>query len=216
MTKECMSRIIAYMKNIKNFKNILTIVVVVLCAVAVWRSSHRAPVAVNQNTVPSVSEIVFTKASDQTDPIKKSVLSDATKMDEALIHQDYKTFASFTYPKIVTLLGGEKKMTEIIKKSDETSRIISIDLGNPSDIITSGKELQTTVPTKVTITMLEPSKKGKLIILSTLIGISENSGKSWYFLDTSGKTIETLRTAIPNLSEKIVVPAMPQPVFTKE
>jgi hypothetical protein len=40
-----------------------------------------------------------------------------------------------------------------------------------------------------------------------LIAISPDNGKDWFFIDTAGKKIETIRTMLPGLSKEIIIPA---------
>ena len=57
---------------------------------------------------------------------------------------------------------------------------------------------------------------GKISTSSTLIGISDDKGKTWTFIDAAGKDLATLRKVIPNLSDKLVIPKMQQPQFVMD
>lgn len=47
---------------------------------------------------------------------------------------------------------------------------------------------------------------GQPVTESTLIAISTDNGKNWYFVDTPGKDIQTMKKALPNLSGELVIP----------
>jgi hypothetical protein len=57
---------------------------------------------------------------------------------------------------------------------------------------------------------------GKLIATSTLIGISDDNGDTWYFLDANSKSLETLKKGFPNLSDKLKFVESEKPIFKRE
>ena len=134
-----------------------------------------------------------------------------------LLKRDFEAFAKFTYPKLIEMIGGEKKMVDILKNGEKEMdkggiKFLNVTIGEPSSIITKGNELQCTIPQ--TIEMKVPN--GKLITKSTLIGISTDGGKHWYFVDTSGKSIQALQKMLPNLSSDLIIPAQGEPVLYKD
>ncbi len=138
-------------------------------------------------------------------------------MGKFFLKKDFISFCKYTYPKIVEMMGGTNKMAEVIAKGSKEmlskgTDFLSITFGEASKIITIGKELQCTVPQ--VIEMKVPN--GRLITRSTLIAISIDNGKKWYFIDTSGKDIQTMKKVLPNLSEELVIPQKKQPVFYQE
>jgi hypothetical protein len=61
--------------------------------------------------------------------------------------------------------------------------------------------------------VFEMAHEGKAIVSEySLIAISNDAGKHWYFIDTSGKDLATLRQSLPNLSTELVVPERKQRV----
>jgi hypothetical protein len=154
--------------------------------------------------------ISHTKSVDISTRIKEQ----AETMGQFILKSDYKSFAKFTYPKVLELMGGEKKMIELMENESkemesEGYRFLKITIGEPSKIITIGNELQCTLPE--TIEMKVPN--GKLVIKSTLIAISIDKGKNWYFVDTSDNNMLTLKKTLPNLSGELVIPEKQQPIF---
>jgi hypothetical protein len=154
-----------------------------------------------------------TKTIDSTSH-GKNIKEQADKMGQSLLKKDYKGFAVYTYPKILAMMGGEDKMIEFLEKSAkemaaEKMSISKVTFGEPSSIITNGKELQGTIPQTIELKMPD----GRLVSTSTLIFISTDNGKKWYFLDTSGKDIQTMRKTFSNLSEHLVIPKKEEPVL---
>ncbi len=151
-----------------------------------------------------------TKTLDHSIKIKE----EAEMMGQFLIKKDYNSFTKFTYPKLIEMMGGKEKMIEQISKEFKKMNadgfdFINITFGNSSEIITTNNELQSTLPQN--IEMKVPG--GRLVSQSTLIAISNNGGKNWCFIDSSGKDILTMKRTFSNLSEKLVIPQQDKPLF---
>ena len=136
-----------------------------------------------------------------------SLQSQGTKMCELLLTKNYSEYVKFVYKPIIDMVGGEKQMEEMIMKGlNELNAqgfiITSLTLEKPSVILKFNNELQ--------CTFLENAKmvvpKGKMIVSSPLIAISENGGSNWRFIATNGKDIRTLKQTLPNLSDSLVLP----------
>ncbi len=146
-----------------------------------------------------------------------AIKTQANIMVTAMKKQDYKTLVKMTYPKAIAMAGGDAKMLESMSKGlgqMKTNGISfsNVSVGEPSAIITMGKQLQCTIPDK-----LEMKIMGGLIATnSTIIGISDDKGKNWTFIDAAGKDLATLRKVIPTLSNKLVIPKMQQPQFVMD
>ncbi|HYV93672.1 MAG TPA: hypothetical protein VE978_17995, partial [Chitinophagales bacterium] len=141
----------------------------------------------------------------------------AEAMAQLLLKKDFKSFAKFTHPKIVEMMGGEQKMIEGMEKDlkemeSQGTGFLNVTIGEPSKVIVVNNELQSTVPQ--TIEMKVPN--GRLVAKSTLIAISTDNGKTWYFIDTSGKDIQAMKKIFPNLSEELVISEKQQPIFYKD
>ncbi|MCE2963494.1 MAG: hypothetical protein LW842_10010 [Sphingobacteriales bacterium] len=147
----------------------------------------------------------------------KTIKEQAEMMGQLLLKKDFISFSKYTYPKILEMMGGKQKMVEVLDKGlkemqSEGVAFLKVTFGEPSKIITIGNELQCTVPQTIEIKV----PKGKLKANSTLIAISIDNGKNWYFIDTSGKDIQTMKKRLPNLSEELVIPETKQPTFYTE
>lgn len=146
---------------------------------------------------------------------QSSVKQQAEEMGRALSSKDYKTFVTFSYPAIVKEMGGAQKMAAAIQQQmqsmEQTAQIVSISFGEPSSVIREGNELQCTVPQQMTL----KTAQGTLVTSSTLIAISQDEGNHWYFIDAGDRDINTVRTSLPNVSKKLVIPKPEPPKFLK-
>lgn len=142
-----------------------------------------------------------------------TILTQVNEMGQSFVKKDYKTLIKYTHPKIMQLMGGREKMIGIIKNQLESAEKQGITFadakfGEPSELYTVGKELQCTIVQSLEL----KAPNGKLIANATLIGFSQDGGKNWVFLDPS-QGLDKLRTILPNISNKIVIPAKEQPQF---
>lgn len=138
---------------------------------------------------------------------------EAEVMGKAFIDEDYTTFAKYTYPKLVQAMGGTAKYKETLgqAKSQLASQgmtITKISVDEPSKVVKSGTEVQSTIPQHTEIKM----RQGRLTVTSTLIAISRDNGVTWTFLDTSNKDMTLIRKLLANLSKDITIPPPQQPV----
>jgi len=143
--------------------------------------------------------------------------SSAQKMGQLFIEKNYSQYVKYVHPKILKIFGGQDKMIEGLKKSlkrmeEEGFTINNVTIGEPSKIISTNPELQSVVPQLLEL----KTKDGRLVSTSYLIAISKDKGKTWYFIDTGGKTFEQLKSVFPSLNNKLVIPEKTQPVFYKD
>ena len=141
----------------------------------------------------------------------------AEKMAQLLLKKDFKSFTAFTYPKVVEMMGGSQRMVQTLEKGfkdmeSQGIRILAISFGSHSPILVYGGEQQCILPQ--TIEMKVPG--GRLVSNATLIAISKDNGKKWYFIDTSGKDIKTMKTSLKNLSGQLPIPEKQEPEFIRD
>ncbi len=139
----------------------------------------------------------------------------ANLMGQAFIKGDYQAFAKYTYPAIVSAMGGENRMASVLANSATNMKtqgevFDNISFDSPTNIVKSGNELQCTLQQHTTIKLAN----GRAVATSTLIAISKDGGKNWWFVDTSNKDAAAIRKALPNLSTAIIIPPQQKPVFT--
>jgi len=155
---------------------------------------------------------------EQADSISLNIAEkQGTEMAKLLLAKDYKAFAKYTYKSILDMAGGEEKMIELIKQSfdqmeTEGYSFINFTIEKPLTIIHFNNTLQCALTENIEMKV----PKGRLTTKSTLIGISEDSGQNWTFIDTHGANLKTLQETISGLSNNLIIPEKQQPVFFKE
>jgi hypothetical protein len=165
----------------------------------------------------TLSVVFFPAAFGQSGPAASQnspeamLKEQAHKMGQAFIQENYKLFAVYTYPQILSMMGGPDKLAEQLTKikNDLKSKGMSfskIEFGESSKIVRNKTELQATIPQLTEIKLAQ----GRVVATSTLIAISTDGGKRWAFVDTSNKDMATIRKMLPNLSGAITIPP-PQP-----
>jgi hypothetical protein len=169
-----------------------------------------------QITILIFFSLSLTLSKGQTIPVDyaNTIKEQANIMGQLLIKKDFNAFINYTYPKVIEMVGGKKKLLKILEKDSkkmlaEGTTILNVTIGEPSKIISIGKELQCIVPQAVEIKV----PNGRLISESSLIAISSDNGQHWYFIDASGSDIKTMKRKFPNLSGALVIPLYEKPVF---
>ncbi|WP_209391432.1 hypothetical protein [Chryseobacterium sp. RR2-3-20] len=127
-------------------------------------------------------------------------------MKTLFLTENYEKYIFYIYPKVYEIMGGQEKMisatkSSIIKMKNDGYKFLSIDFSNPSKFEKKGNETQFTI----TQNILMDTPKGKVLGSYSLIGISNDKGKNWKFIDTSGKKLETMLKYFPNLSDKLII-----------
>jgi hypothetical protein len=158
-----------------------------------------------------------TKKSPTALAHSKKIKEQATEMAQLLLKKDFKEFIKFTHPKIISLMGGADKMTYTLTNSvldleNEGTRFMTINFEEPGSVITVADELQCTIVQKLEMKV----PKGKVLTRTTLIAISKDNGLHWYFLDSGGKDIKSMKDVLPNLSSELEIIKKEDPVFTND
>jgi hypothetical protein len=154
-------------------------------------------------------------AQGNLNKFKPAVKSAAKRMNDALVKKDIKTFVKTTYPKVVEMTEGGlvKIQSELeiqlnaIEKSG--SKILSAWPGDATTIIDTAGEYQCTIPQYMKMQLVN----GALTTQTTLIGLSQDKGKTWYFIDATDKPLNQWRNLFPNLSSKLVFFPAKEPKF---
>lgn len=135
-------------------------------------------------------------------------------MANLLIAKNYKEFVSYTYAPILKMAGGLDKLTSYMEKSfiqmeEQGFSITAVTISNSSKMIHIKNQIQCTLAEEIEL----KNADGKLIQKSTLIGISNDQGKTWSFIDTHGKPLKDLQVTIKELSNDLVIPKQEAPTI---
>ena len=136
---------------------------------------------------------------------------------KALVNDDYETVIKFTYPKVIELVGERARMISIMKKgkSEMKEQGISFDkvtIGKPSETVIAGDEIHCLVPQ--TVYMKVPN--GKIKSESQLIGVSQDKGVIWFFIDAVNLNNENVKRVLPNYNFDLILPSKKQPIFISD
>jgi len=136
----------------------------------------------------------------------------AMDMARAVLAKDVDKIVYYMPPKLVADAGGKEKMMiarDTVNKYMKQfgAEIKKVTIGNPGKIISYKKQLQTTVPQTTEASFMSST----VILQSTLIAISEDGGRRWYFVDTNIYRENKLRSSLPDLSPDLVIPSMTMP-----
>lgn len=148
--------------------------------------------------------VIFNFSNSQT--TNSNLNSQLQMMRKYFLEKNYKEFLNFSHPKVVEMIGGREKLiqatTAAMGRMEKEGYIFkNVNFKEPSKFIKKGNETQVTIRQEI----LMKTPKGKILADYTLIGISNDNGKNWKFIDTSGKSKEVMRKYFPNLSPDIVI-----------
>lgn len=146
-------------------------------------------------------------------PIESSIKAAGIDMMRALMRKDYDSFSLYMHPKIIEMAGGRDKM---IRKLDTASQVMvqfgairRITIGNPYKVVRYHNQWQATLPQTTVATFFS----GTITLETTLIAISADEGKHWYFIDTNLYDMQEVKQQLPDLSPDLVIPPRKEPVI---
>jgi hypothetical protein len=136
----------------------------------------------------------------------------AMKMGSAVINNDFNTFVKFMHPNIVDFAGGEKQMKSKMDSAYQAMKRFKLSfkrywIGSPGEIVSHNNQLQALLPQSTTI----QTSMGEITVETTMIVISNDGGKNWWFIDTNVYKAEKLKNTLPDLSPKLVIPPQKKP-----
>ena len=145
---------------------------------------------------------VFTLSFAQTST--DNLNSQLQLMKKYFIEENYAEYINFIYPEIIESFGGKEKMIELSQTSmkklkDKGFSVKDITFKNPSKFVIIESETQFTI----TQELLIQTPVNKILSETTLIGISEDKGKTWKFIAGSKKSKEAMLKEFPNLSSDL-------------
>src|SRR5688572_16263364 len=147
---------------------------------------------------------LFAFAQDDTLIIKKNIKLCSDSMARAFLTRDWKTYAHFTIPSLVEMLGGVEgfiAFTQEMLDEMPDSSIKDFKIGEIVQLVTTPGSWQAVIEQKLVF------EGDSIQIKSTsyLVGISIDGGTAWTFLDPQGD-INTARLLFPELSDTLIIP----------
>src|SRR5581483_10238949 len=154
-------------------------------------------------------------ASGQT--ISENLKRLADESSQAFVKGDFGRVADLTFPKLVALMGGKEKMVAYLEKGTremkaEGNVIFSMVPGDPTQIETIGEQVFAVLP----VTLKIKVDKGTLIGKSFMIGVSNDDGKSWTFVDGSNLDERKMTVLFPTAVGKLKLPTVGPPTLVPD
>jgi hypothetical protein len=151
----------------------------------------------------------------QDQQVSTLIKSQTIEMGRALIRNDLPGFNKFMHPAIIKLSGGPEKMKQLADTAFSVFRslggtISKITYGNPEPVVIHQGEWQTTLTQTTAIT----TSFADISYQSTLLAISPDKSRNWYFIDSSIYPEAQIRKNLPGISPKLVLPPPAKPVIT--
>ena len=151
-----------------------------------------------------VSTSIFNSLSAQTS--NQNLNQQLSILRNFFFEEDYNQFAKFVHPEVTKMIGGKAKMIQTTKASLDKMKkdgffFSDLTFKNPTKFINNGNNVQFTITQEITM----KTPKGKIFAEYSLIGVSNDKGKNWFFIDTSGKSKEEMRKYLPFLSKDLII-----------
>lgn len=151
------------------------------------------------------------------DEASATMKQEAEKCAKALMVPDYDAIVVYSHKRVIDGMGGKEGMIATIKKGLEQAKaqgivIEKVTVGEPAKLEKIDGWLVGLIPQ--TLVMKMPG--GKLEQESHLLGISEDDGKKWVFVDAGGIPKAQFEQIFPEIAGKIEIPARKQPVMKKD
>ncbi|WP_374949494.1 hypothetical protein [Mucilaginibacter sp.] len=143
-----------------------------------------------------------------------AIKKQAARFAAATFNGDHKTVIDLTYPALIELSGGREMMQKLITDKIETIRkrgIVKFEgtVGLPGPVYKAGTQLHCLIPEYIIFRM----PKGHYYAESYLLGVSDDNGKKWKFLDVGSMPQTILHKLLPNYNDALVIPQSAKPVY---
>ena len=144
--------------------------------------------------------------------LQQLVREKAQEYSTALVEGDYGRFVDLTYPKVVERGGGRDKMIAQIKSGVTSIDISSVKVDVPTEFAMAGPDLIAIIPA---VTEMGVPVVGEVTLKSFLIGVSNDKGKTWTFIDgtsfAGGDNIERFKKLLPGFPDTLKLPKVEKP-----
>ena len=153
--------------------------------------------------LPFLALMLLLPAQAQTN--NANLNTQLAEMKAYFLAKDYDNFANFTYPKVIEMIGDKSTMVKATRQAmtrmeNEGFSFLDLNFKEASTFVKNEGELQCTL----TQVMLMQTPQGKVRSESTLVGISNDNGAKWTFIDASGKDKAVMLKYFPNLHRDLV------------
>jgi hypothetical protein len=148
---------------------------------------------------------------------KNSATESAFQLHKSFTERDFETYAKLNHPKLVEMMGGRDSFANTLdvqlKQIEAELKIDSFAFGEPYHFVKNDTIIHCTLPQTMVMRSLDSTFNIRSRIY--LMGISDNNGKTWFFLDTTNGAM-FLDMVEPRRIKDYAVPEREQEYFTKE
>lgn len=143
----------------------------------------------------------------------KRIKVKAQECADAVVTGDYKSLAAFTHPRIIEMMGGREKMIEHLMQdsaqmSSDGCKFVSATVGHPEEPRMVGTLMISMIPEKLVLR----AQGATLTQEGSLLGISDDKGTTWHFLDVSNTSEFQLNEMFPELAGNVTIPRKKMPI----
>jgi hypothetical protein len=161
-------------------------------------------------TILVASAPAFALAQD----LSVTIQQEAKKCAKALLRADFDGVALYTHKRVIDGMGGKEAMVAAMKRGTEDMRTRGISfedatIGEPEKPQKIDGWLVALIPQRILMKVPD----GWFEQESHLLGISEDEGKKWVFIDVGPLTKAQFTEIFPELVGKIDLPTQKRPVF---
>ena len=134
-----------------------------------------------------------------------AIKRDAQAMCNAVVKGDFKTAVNYMYPKLVTQMGGRDKILQQVTDGAKAmnqagQKLVNITIGDPGKVITDSDQRFVIVPSRVLVNV-----GGKINNTAyPQLGVSDDKGKTWHFMDGHNLNDEVLQRFFPKVSGQLI------------
>lgn len=141
-----------------------------------------------------------------------TVKGNVQKMMDATCTGDYNTVLDMTYPKVLELMGGKEAALKEIEAAMKAIKGQGItfkvkEVSTPT-VMKGAKDHYSVTPYSLLMTV--PGKK--ITLISAVVGISTDEGKSWKYINLDDKGEKGVRDMLPQLPAEMKIPKQEQKV----
>ncbi|MDB5251438.1 MAG: hypothetical protein JWP27_607 [Flaviaesturariibacter sp.] len=144
--------------------------------------------------------------------MRTTIKVQAMDMATAFMKNDFNRFVKYMHPNIIAFAGGKQTMHSQMDSAYATMKRFGVGfkrywIGEPGEIVTYKGQLQAILPESTTL--LTPL--GEMTVETSVLVLSSDKGKSWTFIDTNVYQADRLKSILPDLSPKLVIPPRKKP-----
>jgi len=156
--------------------------------------------------------VILLSLCTEAQNLSTTIKVQAMDMGNAVIRNDFNSFVNYMHPNIIAFAGGKENMKIKMDSAYQMMKQFNVTfkrywIGSPGEIVKYKNQLQAVLPES---TILK-TPLGELTAETSMIVISNDNGKNWWFIDTNVYNSEKLKNILPDLSPKLVIPPRKKP-----